>query len=286
MSPPHPTPGRPRWTTTIGVLGLFTLGMLVGAVLFDDHDPVAIGTPASPAATGQPSADTSALAPPNPAATAPRNDPSSTETPADRPTETAPQTPAGTQAVAPDPAPPPPAPRSAAGAGIPPIEPPRVRGLQRVPPVRIHVPSLGIASDLVELGLEPGGALQVPRDYGKAGWYVGGPYPGEANSPPSIIVGHVDSTSGPAVFFPLRDVEIGAEILVTRADGTTAVFEVTEAVQYPKTELPTRQLYAHREASELVLITCTGEFDRGINSYLDNFVVTARLDRKASKASA
>jgi shikimate kinase len=35
-----------------------------------------------------------------------------------------------------------------------------------------------------------------------------------------------------------------------------------------------------------VLITCTGDFDAAAGSYLDNYVVTARLDPEASGLQA
>lgn len=175
---------------------------------------------------------------------------------------------------------------SAASRGPAMIEPPAVRGMPPSAPVRVTVPTLDIESSLVHLRLDAGGSLQVPDDYSKAGWYVDGPFPGKANGPPALIVGHVDSTTGPAVFFSLRDIEKGAEVRVDREDSATAVFRVVSAKQYPKTSLPVDELYAPRQPAELVLITCTGEFDEQTNSYLDNFVVTARLDREASGLGA
>ncbi|MBW3658914.1 MAG: sortase [Actinobacteria bacterium] len=147
----------------------------------------------------------------------------------------------------------------------------------------VAIPALDIQSPLVRLGLETDtGALEVPTDYALAGWYADGPYPGQANGPPAVIVGHVDSLTGPAVFFRLREIQPDTEIHVTRADGSTAVFRVVDAQQYPKAALPDAEVYARRQPAELVLITCTGQFDDRTGSYLDNFVVTARLDPEAS----
>lgn len=166
--------------------------------------------------------------------------------------------------------------------GGPRIEGPQVRGLPHVAPERVAIPSLEVDSFLIDLGLNGDGSLEVPADFDVAGWYAEGPYPGDTNSPPALIVGHVDSKRGPAIFFRLKQIEIGATIEVTREDGSVAVFEVVDAKQHPKNSLPTDELYARRMPSELVLVTCTGEFNREAGSYLDNFVVTARLDREAS----
>lgn len=165
------------------------------------------------------------------------------------------------------------------------IEAPEVLGLPHVAPERVAIPSLEVESFLVDLGLNKDGSVQVPSSYDLAGWYENGPYPGDTNSPPALIVGHVDSArDGPAIFFRLKQIEIGATIEITREDGSIAVFEVVSAEQHPKDSLPTEAIYARRAPSELVLVTCTGQFNQEAGSYLDNFVVTARLDRAASLA--
>lgn len=165
------------------------------------------------------------------------------------------------------------------------IEAPEVLGLPHVAPTRVAIPSLDVDSELLELGLNTDGSLEVPGIYDLAGWYERGPYPGDTNSPPALIVGHVDSAeNGPAVFFRLKQIEMGATIEVTRVDGSIAVFEVVNVEQHPKDDLPTDAIYARRAPSELVLVTCTGDFNAQAASYLDNFVVTARLNREASLA--
>ena len=78
---------------------------------------------------------------------------------------------------------------------------------------------------------------------------------------------------------------VGDEVRVQRTDGSTAVFTVYDFQQYPKAALPTEEVYRNRKESELVLITCTGVFDVNAHSYLDNYVVTARLDPMLTKAA-
>ncbi len=145
------------------------------------------------------------------------------------------------------------------------------------PPVKIEIPSIGVSDDFVDLHLNPDGTLEVPTDYQQVGWYADGAVPGDTNKPPTIIAGHVDSYQGPAVFFDLDKVKIGDQVRVTQQDGTIAVYDVYAASQYPKTEFPASEVYKTRSASELVLITCTGAFDRTARSYDDNLVLSARL---------
>ncbi|MGB7447680.1 MAG: sortase [Ornithinimicrobium sp.] len=166
------------------------------------------------------------------------------------------------------------------------IEAPRGRGMLHVEPISVAIPSIDVSSTLVELGLNADNSLEVPQDYSRAGWYEPGSYPGDSGGPPALIVGHVDNSEGPAVFYALDQLRKGDEILVTRTDGSTAVFIVYGAKQYPKDSLPTDKLYAERAGSEIVLITCSGDFDSEAGSYLDNYVVRAKLDRERSGLAA
>jgi LPXTG-site transpeptidase (sortase) family protein len=148
-------------------------------------------------------------------------------------------------------------------------------GSETAAPTRVRVPGIDVDSRLVRLGVDDDGALVPPEDFARAGWFTGGPAPGETG--PAVIAGHVDSYRGPAVFFRLSELEEGDEVLVDRADGTTARFTVTAVDRYPKDEFPTDQVYGPTSRPELRLITCGGEFDRDARSYRDNVVVSAVL---------
>jgi hypothetical protein len=143
-------------------------------------------------------------------------------------------------------------------------------------PVRVRLPRLGIASHLERLGIDDDGAIQTPQDWQQAGWYRGGPRPGELGA--AVILGHVDSQTGPAVFYRLRELRPGDEILVTRVDGSVAVFTVDRLEQHRKTRFPTDDVYFPTPTPTLRLVTCGGAFDRQAGSYTDNLVVFATLD--------
>ncbi|HEV2932545.1 MAG TPA: class F sortase [Streptosporangiaceae bacterium] len=142
-------------------------------------------------------------------------------------------------------------------------------------PVWLTVPAIGVRTRLVDLGLNKNGTLQVPDSTAVAGWFTGSPRPGAIGS--AVIAGHVDSRTGPAVFFWLRTMRPGERIYVGRADGTLAVFTVTSVRMYPKDEFPTAAVYGPVPDAELRLITCGGIFDQSLGSYLSNVVVFARL---------
>lgn len=143
-------------------------------------------------------------------------------------------------------------------------------------PVSVSVPSVGISSSLQGLGLLPDHSLQPPTLYQRAGWYAGGIRPGATG--PAIIAGHVDSYAGPAVFFRLKEVKLGADIDVRDSAGTVRHFTVTDIRRYAKSAFPTDAVYGPSSLPVLRLITCTGDFDASKRSYLDNLVVSAELD--------
>jgi sortase (surface protein transpeptidase) len=141
-------------------------------------------------------------------------------------------------------------------------------------PVRLQIPAIGVDSGLIELGLTADGAMAVPPGGFPAGWYTGAPTPGELG--PAIIAGHVD-WDGPGVFHDLHTLAPDDEVLVTRADGTVAVFRVTRVGQYPKAEFPTDEVYGDIDHAGLRLITCGGVFNRETGHHDDNVVVFAEL---------
>ncbi|KQS60516.1 hypothetical protein ASG36_06295 [Geodermatophilus sp. Leaf369] len=166
------------------------------------------------------------------------------------------------------------APTNSAGEPIPHL----TTALTRSEPVQVDIPAIEVSSSLVDLGLNSDGTLEVPVDFSRAGWFTGGNYPGDPQGPPGLIAGHVDDYTGPAVFYRLRDLAVGDEVMITRADNTVAVFTVTESQEYAKDAFPADEVYAPVGDSEIVLITCTGAFDQGARSYDDNLVVRATLD--------
>jgi LPXTG-site transpeptidase (sortase) family protein len=155
-----------------------------------------------------------------------------------------------------------------------PIEAAPPRGTAEVAePVSLVIPAIGVSTSLVHLGLTSKGALQVPPTTAVAGWYTGSPRPGAIGS--AVIAGHIDSYLGPGVFYRLSQLQLGDRVYVRRADGTLAVFKVTQVQMYPKDDFPTTAVYGATPTPELRLITCGGTFDDSTGSYLSNTVVYA-----------
>ena len=140
-------------------------------------------------------------------------------------------------------------------------------------PVALTIPLIGVRTHLITLGLTTSGELQVPSSTSVAGWYTGSPRPGAIGS--AIIVGHIDSLSGPGVFYRLPELAAGDKIYVKRADGTLIEFRVASVQTYLKDHFPTEKVYGPVPDAELRLITCGGAFDASTGHYLSNIVVYA-----------
>jgi len=140
-------------------------------------------------------------------------------------------------------------------------------------PVSLTIPLIGVKTQVITLGLARGGAMQVPSSTTVAGWYTGSPRPGAVGS--AIIVGHIDSETGPGVFYKLSELRSGDDVFVKRADGSTAEFRVTSTQTYLKDHFPTQTVYGPTPDAQLCLITCGGAFDPATHHYLSNIVVYA-----------
>ncbi len=146
-------------------------------------------------------------------------------------------------------------------------------------PTGLTIPAIGVSSRVVALGKGADGTAEVPSGYDFAGWYDLGPRPGEIG--PAVILGHVDSISGPAVFFRLSTLLPGDLIMVYEAASSVG-FTVERVITYAKDAFPTAQVFGPTPDPELRLITCGGPFDYAIGHYEDNVVVYAQLSRSTS----
>ncbi len=151
-----------------------------------------------------------------------------------------------------------------------------VRGYRATPePVRVDIPRIGVSSSLIRLGRAPDGTVEVPTAFEVAGWYAPGTRPGDPGS--AVILGHVDSKRGPAVFYRLRELRRGDEIRVKRADGSWLRFVAERTAKYDKQRFPTDAVYYPTLTPGLRLVTCGGLFDPGTGHYRSNIIVFAGL---------
>ena len=142
-----------------------------------------------------------------------------------------------------------------------------------VRPARVRIPAIGVDAPVGDLGLNPDRTLEVPEDVRATGWWSGGTKPGGAG--PAVVVGHVDSESGPAVFYRLRELEAGDRVEVVAADGAEVGFTVDSVATVPKDAFPTAAVYGPTSGPTLRLVTCGGEFDDESEHYRSNTIAYA-----------
>jgi hypothetical protein len=160
-------------------------------------------------------------------------------------------------------------------------------------PVAIDIPAIGAHSSLIETGLNPDGTIETPpvEQPGQASWFRSSPRPGAPG--PAVVLGHVDGGGRLGVFHGLRELQVGDEADIARADGSTVEFEVYRVVAYCKHDFElqgdgpkcigpvfdTAAVYGDTAGPELRLITCGGVFDHQAHSYVQNVVVYARQEQ-------
>lgn len=183
--------------------------------------------------------------------------------------------------AAPSPTDPPtdlPAPQTPSATAAPAAEPDLGPILPASLPVTLDIPSIGVhTTNLVPLSVGADGVLPPPTDYATAGYYTGGPTPGQLGA--AVIAAHVDGKNGPAVFYRLGELAPGALVHVTRQDGTVATFTIDTVARYPKAQFPTQLVYGSATSrAEIRLITCGGAYDRTTGHYVDNVIAFGHLD--------
>lgn len=148
-------------------------------------------------------------------------------------------------------------------------------------PVRVIIPAISVNAPVTEVGLNQDRTVQTPPSDGHnlAGWYKYSVTPGETGS--SLIVGHVDSYTGPSIFFRLKELHKGDTVQVKRADGQLVIFTIDGVQVASKTAFPTQAVYRNTGYPSLRLVTCGGPFDYANGHYLDNIIVYAHLQRTA-----
>ncbi|MYS19577.1 Sortase family protein, partial [Streptomyces sp. DvalAA-14] len=144
--------------------------------------------------------------------------------------------------------------------------------------VRLRIPAIGVDTDVIPLGLNGDGTVQVPpiAAHAPAGWYDGSPTPGQTG--PSVLLGHVTVGSyGNGVFLHLGRMRRGDRMTVGRRDGTVATFAVDSVQTVPKSRFPTAAVYGNVDYPALRLVTCGGTRVTGAGGYPDNVIVYASL---------
>ena len=144
-----------------------------------------------------------------------------------------------------------------------------------ITPSRVQIPSMEIDTNIIPVGLKENGEMEVPEETEVVGWYDRGVKVGAKGN--AVLAGHVDSKEGPAIFFYLKNIEIGEKIIVTDEKGTERTFEVKSKKSYPSDKAPIEKIFGPSDKRNLNVITCTGTFNHDQHLYPDRLVVYTEL---------
>lgn len=143
-------------------------------------------------------------------------------------------------------------------------------------PASLHIPSLNVSAPFIKLALNRDRTIEVPKTEHKVGWFIYGAKPGDTG--PAVVVGHLDSPKGPAVFQNLKNIKVGEEIKITRQDNSTVTYKVDAIEKYSQDNFPTEKVYGSIDFAGIRVITCSGYFDTKKGHYSENLIVFGHLE--------
>ncbi|WP_273851501.1 class F sortase [Guptibacillus spartinae] len=144
-----------------------------------------------------------------------------------------------------------------------------------IEPVQLEIPAIDVTAEIENVGVLDNGQMGVPEDINKVGWFEPGFKPGTKGN--AVLAGHVDSKTGPAIFFYLEKLSKGDEIILTGQDGETMTFVVTGKERYPYNDSPIEKIFGPTDSRTLNLITCVGTFNRSKGTHEERLVVSTEL---------
>lgn len=151
-------------------------------------------------------------------------------------------------------------------------------------PVHVTIDSIGVSSPIDPVGLDSAGAVRIPEDITRIGWYRFGVLPGSGTGS-AVLVGHRDGRDqGHGAFYELSGLGIEDRIIVTTLSGRRLPYEVVARETIPKTKLPIDELFSDRGQARLTLISCAGYYSRDNGGYQSNIVITAVPAKAAERA--
>ena len=127
---------------------------------------------------------------------------------------------------------------------------------------------------IVEVGVSPDGAMEIPEPFNEAGWYRFGPAPGAAAGT-AVVAAHVDTTSDSAPFSQLKSLTPGTLVRVQREGAPPLTFRVTGVELMAKDAFDGASIFRRDGPPQLKLVTCGGRWLDEQQDYGDNVIVTA-----------
>lgn len=137
-------------------------------------------------------------------------------------------------------------------------------------PVRLLIPKIKVDTNVLYMGLNKTGNMDVPPDLLNVGWYKFGPIPGDKGS--AVIAGHLVGVKDLGVFANLHLLQPGDNLSILDDKGATTSFVVRESRSYGQLEEP-NEVFHSSDGAHLNLITCTGVWVKELQRYTKRLVI-------------
>lgn len=142
-------------------------------------------------------------------------------------------------------------------------------------PIRLRIHKIGVDASVESVGMDAKGNMDVPKNDEHVAWFNLGYKMGEAGN--TVLAGHLDTKTGaPAVFWDLKKLKAGDEIVVTGDNGKEYIYEVTHVQTYAANAFPLQDVFGSYAKNRVNLITCEGQY-RESTGYSDRTVVFSEL---------
>ncbi|HUV71822.1 MAG TPA: class F sortase [Clostridia bacterium] len=138
-------------------------------------------------------------------------------------------------------------------------------------PQKLVIPKINVEAEVVPVGINSQGEMEMPQNPWLVAWYQNEIQLGKKGS--LVLAGHLDSKTGPAVFYQLVNLEIGDEIEVFDQSQKKFVYLVIEKETFAENKFPLEKVFAANDKKRLNLITCRGVFDKTSQRYNQRVVV-------------
>ncbi|KKT78829.1 MAG: peptidase C60 sortase A and B [Parcubacteria group bacterium GW2011_GWF2_44_8] len=145
-------------------------------------------------------------------------------------------------------------------------------------PISLTIPSIGVLAKVQPVGLasDGSGEMAPPSNFVDVAWYKDGTVPGMNGN--AVIAGHLSGKKVPeAVFYDLKKLVLGDEILVTDESGATLTFKVTAVKSFKHTDPADEVFLGDSTAARLNLITCAGTWLPGVSLFEERIVIFSEL---------
>jgi LPXTG-site transpeptidase (sortase) family protein len=144
-------------------------------------------------------------------------------------------------------------------------------------PRYITIPSIGIGQTrVISLGTK-NNQISTPDNIYDTGWYNTSAKPGQDGA--MFIFGHVSSWEANGIFYDLKKLKAGDQVIIQRGDGKSYTYIVNKSKVYPVDQVDMNKVLKPIDSNKpgLNLMTCTGQVIKGTNNFSERLVVFTSL---------